>query len=122
VALWVYAWTFFACGRARARHHIKAPATTGDPEFERAFRVQQNTVEQLVLFLPSLWLFGSTVSPFWGGIIGLLWSVGRVIYGVLYVRNPDSRGHGFAISGLATLILLIGGTYGVLRPLLTGSV
>jgi glutathione S-transferase len=120
VALYVYLWTFFACGRARAKHGIKAPATTGHPEFERAFRVQQNTVEQLVVFLPSLFLFSQTVSPLWGGIIGLVWSAGRLLYAIGYSRNPEARGPGFAVGALATLALLLGGTFGLLRLMVLG--
>jgi len=109
LALLVYAWTFIDCGRARLKYGVKAPATTGAPEFERRFRVQQNTVEQLVLFLPSLWIFSGTVSPVAGLILGLIWVVGRVIYGASYARRPESRGLGFMISTSATLILLLGG-------------
>jgi glutathione S-transferase len=117
-ALYVYCWTFVQCGRARAAHKIAAPATTGHPEFERAFRIQQNTVEQIMLFLPSLWLFAEVASSFWGGVIGLAWSVGRILYGIGYQRSPELRGPGFLIALAANVLLLLGGTIGVVRLLL----
>lgn len=120
LALLVYGWTIFACGRARARYGIKAPAVAGHPQFERHFRIQQNTLEQTVLFLPSLWIFSTHVSQFWGGIIGLVFVVGRVIYVASYSRNPDARGPGFAIGMVATLVLFTGGLVAVLRTMLTG--
>ncbi len=72
LALLLYVAVFAAAGRARHRYDVKAPAVTGPPEFERAFRVQQNTLEQIVWFIPALWLFALFVSPSWGGIIGLV--------------------------------------------------
>ena len=119
VALFVYLWTFYLCGRARGRHQIAAPAVTGHPEFERAFRVQQNTMEQLVVFLPSLYLFSSAVSPLWGGILGLVWSAARILYAVSYIRDPAMRGPGFATSAVITLVLLAGGTLGVVWRMLS---
>ena len=96
---------------------------TGTADFERAFRVQQNTLEQLVLFVPALWLFCFFLSPLWGAGIGLVWIVGRVLYAVSYVRDPESRIPGFAIGWASSLILLIGAVVGVVRALwLTGSV
>ena len=52
-------WFAFLVGRQRAKHGIKAPATVGHPEFERAFRAHQNTVEQLVIFLPGMWVYAA---------------------------------------------------------------
>jgi len=80
---------------------ILAPAVTGAPEFERAFRIQQNTLEQLIWFLPSLWLFAFYVSPTWGGILGLVWVGGRIHYALSYYRDPEARGPGF-ITGFAS--------------------
>ena len=93
---------------------------TGHPEFERYYRIQQNTLEQLVVFLPSLWVFATVVSPFWGGIIGLIFVAGRAFYVVSYARDPASRGPGFTIGAAATLVLLLGGLAGVLKVMLTG--
>jgi uncharacterized membrane protein YecN with MAPEG domain len=108
LALVTYIGTMIHCGRLRARHGIKAPATTGHPAFERAFRIQQNTMEQLVVFLPALWLFSSMVNPLIGAALGALWVVGRVIYAIGYARDPDKRGLGFGIAGFALIVLLVG--------------
>src|SRR6185437_6837468 len=97
LALALYVACFVAVGRARLRFGIKAPAVSGAPEFERAFRIQQNTIEQLVWFLPALWLFAVFVSPVWGSILGLVWIGARALYAVSYYRDPDSRGPGFII-------------------------
>jgi glutathione S-transferase len=120
LALLVYLWTMIACMRARGRTGLKAPAVSGNAEFERYFRIQQNTIEQLVLFLPSLWLFSLEVSQFWAGIIGLVFVLGRILYVVSYARNPAARGPGFTIGFFATLLLLLGGLAGVLKVMLTG--
>lgn len=92
----------------RAKHGVKAPAITGHPEFERMFRVQQNTMEQLVLFLPSLWIYGSLGKPLWAAALGLVFIVGRFVYKRAYVADPSSRGPGFTISSVAIAILMIG--------------
>src|SRR5260221_14743063 len=84
LALVLYVAVFIEAGRARHRYDVKAPAVTGPPEFERAFRAQQNTVEQLVLFLPALWLFAMHVSAVWGGIIRLGWRAPRAYCGPSY--------------------------------------
>src|SRR5690606_25381261 len=72
-ALAIFIYTIIAVGFARTKYQIKAPATTGNVDFERIFRVQMNTQESLLLFLPALWLFSQYVSPLWGGIIGVVW-------------------------------------------------
>jgi glutathione S-transferase len=120
LAMLVYVWTIFLCGRARGAYGVKAPAVNGHPEFEKRFRAQQNTLEQLMLFLPSLWVFSLAVSPFWGGIIGLGFVVGRILYVAGYIRDPASREVGFVIGAVAVVILLLGGLAGVLRMMITG--
>ncbi len=67
-------------GGARARYKVAAPATTGHPDFERTFRVHYNTLELLVAFIPSIWLFGLYLNPRWGAIIGAVFLVGRALY------------------------------------------
>jgi uncharacterized MAPEG superfamily protein len=101
-------------GRARGQYGVKAPATTGHPIFERWYRVQQNTVEQMIAFLPGLFLFASYVSPRWASILGLVFIVGRIVYARGYIADPEKRATGFAISMLATLILVLGGLIGAL--------
>ena len=117
LALLMYVAVFVTAGRARSRHSIKAPAVTGAPEFERAFRVQQNTLEQLVWFIPALWLFAWFVSPAWGGIIGLVWIAARAYYAVSYYRDPETRGPGFIVGFACAGILLVGALIGIIARL-----
>ena len=105
-------------GWARGRYGVEAPATTGDPVFERYFRVHQNTLEQLVVFLPALFLFATWVSPTWAAWIGLAFPIGRLIYFRSYVSDPKSRGVGFGIGYLANAALVIGSAVGVVLGLL----
>jgi len=114
LALLLYVGVFVAAGRARGRYGVEAPAVTGAPEFERALRVQQNTIEQLIWFLPALWLFAFYVSPLWGSLIGLVWIAGRIYYAVSYYRDPATREPGFIIGFVASGVLLIGALIGIL--------
>lgn len=108
LALVEYVAIFILTGRARGQYGVKAPATTGHPVFERWLRVQQNTVEQLILFLPAIFLFASYVSATWAGWIGLVFVVGRALYARSYVADPESRSVGFALSVVPNLVLLVG--------------
>jgi glutathione S-transferase len=120
LALLLYVWTITTVALARGRYKIEAPAVAGHPAFERAFRIQQNTVEQLVLFLPSLWIFSLEVSQLWAGIIGFVFVVARLVYILSYTRNPAARGPGFTVGFAASLVLLLGGLAGTLKIMLTG--
>ncbi len=102
-------------GRARLKHKVMAPAISGHPEFERKLRVQQNMLEQLIVFLPSLWIFSLAVNVLVGAALGLVFVLGRVLYSLSYVNDPGKRGAGFMLAGLPTMILLIGGLIGVIR-------
>lgn len=113
--LLVYLWNFFQAGSARGKHKILAPAVTGHPEFERKLRIQQNMVEFLVLFIPSLWIFSLTVDVLAGAVLGLISVIGRILYSVSYAKDPAKRGPGFGLAVLPALIMLIGGLIGVLR-------
>jgi len=105
-------------GRARGLYQVAAPAVTGHPVFERYFRVQQNTLELLVVFLPSLWLFGHYLSPTWAALLGAVFLLGRVLYLRGYVADPKRREIGFGLSVLPILVLLLGGLWGALRAAL----
>jgi len=107
-------------GRARGKYGVKAPAVTGHEVFERYFRVQQNTLELLVVFLPALWLFALYVSATWAAILGTVYLVGRVLFLRGYVADPSKREIGFGLSFLPILVLVIGALVGVLVPLARG--
>lgn len=94
------------------------PQITGDPNFERVLRVQQNTLEQLVFFLPLLWLFCFYVNPLWGAGIGAVWLVGRIIYAWGYYQAVEKRTIGFGISLLSGIVLLLGSLFGIILSLL----
>lgn len=102
-------------GRARAKYKVLPPQTSGDLDFERVFRVQQNTLEQLVMFLPSLWLFSLFVSPIWGAGIGVVWIIGRILYAWGYYQAAQKRALGFGINALSLLVLLIGSLVGIIK-------
>ncbi len=113
LALILYFLITINVGRARAKYQVKPPQMTGDPNFERVLRVQQNTLEQLVLFLPALWLFSRFVSPLFGAILGGIWLIGRIAFAVGYYQAPEKRFIGFGIASLATMLLLAGCLIGV---------
>jgi glutathione S-transferase len=99
--------TVWAVGRARGRYGIKAPAVSGDPAFERALRVQMNTLENAVMFIPALWLAAQYVDPLWAGIAGLVWLAGRIWYAAAYLRDASRRGPGYLVSMLALAALVL---------------
>jgi uncharacterized membrane protein YecN with MAPEG domain len=101
-------------GRARGQFGVAAPATHGHPIFERHFRVQQNTVEQLVVFLPAVFLFARYASEIGAAALGLVFLVGRALYARGYVIDPAKRGPGFLLTIAANVVLLLGGLVGVL--------
>ncbi len=109
----------FAVGRGRAKYGVKAPATSGHPDFDRLFRAQMNTLEALVLFLPALWIAARYGSQAWVGGLGLLWVAGRIWYAIAYAFDARKRGPGFIIGMLSTVSLWGIAGWGVLKGLLT---
>ena len=101
-------------GRARAKYKVSPPQMTGDPNFERVLRVQQNTLEQTVFFLPVLWLFSFYVNPLWGAGIGAVWLIGRIAYAWGYYQAASKRMVGFGISSISSMLLLIGSLIGII--------
>lgn len=102
-------------GFARGRTGIKAPATTGHPDFERASRIHLNTLEGIPVFLPPLWLAAAYVDDRLAAAVGLVWIVGRFLYMRAYTIDPEKRGPGFAIQGFAVIVLFVAALAGVLR-------
>jgi glutathione S-transferase len=112
-ALVLYAWVVSLVGRARGRFKIAAPAMTGHPEFERAVRVQGNTLEQLVPFLAALWLAAAFSLPWIAAGLGVLWLIGRVLYALGYLKDPSKRELGFVVGSIATVALMIAALVGI---------
>ena len=113
-ALGLYFWTVFNVGRARGKFQVEAPVMDGPPAFLCTVRVQGNTVEQLVLFLPALWLCALFRSDHLAAALGALWIVGRLAYAIGYYRAPSKRGAGFVVSMVATACLVGGAVVGML--------
>ena len=107
LALLQYFWFSFRVGTMRVKRAVRAPAVSGDAEFERNFRVQQNTLEQLVLFLPALALYAHYVLPLWAAGFGVVFIVGRFIYQAEYLKDPTTRSLGFGITVLPSTVMLI---------------
>ena len=118
LALLLYMILTMVAGQARSKFGVKAPAVTGNENFERAYRVQMNTVEQLVFFLPALWLYALLLSDKGAAVGGLIWLAGRSLYAVTYLADPAKRGPGIVISMLAQTGLFLGAAYGVVRALI----
>ncbi len=102
-------------GAGRAKLGIDAPATTGNPTFDRIFRVHANTVEQIVLFIPMLWIAMMVVGDIWAAAIGALWIVGRLVYMSGYSADADKRGPGTLITLGSTGILTAISAWGVVQ-------
>ena len=115
VVLLEYLFFIGLVGRARGRYGIEAPATSGHPVFERWLRVQGNTLELLVVFVPALWLAARYWNPLYAAVLGVVFFVGRALYAISYVRDPKTRGLGFVLSLLPTAVLVLAALVGALR-------
>ena len=119
IALAVYYSQSIFVTLARTKYGIKAPATTGNPDFERVFRVHYNTLEQLPLFLIPLWFFALLVSGYWAGWLGLLWTLGRVGYMYGYYNAANKRhSFGSVLSYLSDLILIAGSLWKIIAGMI----
>jgi glutathione S-transferase len=118
LAIMVYFYSSMQVARARVAYGVKAPATTGNPDFERVFRVQMNMLEWMPIFLPSLWLFAIYLSDIFAAGIGLVWVIGRIVYMTGYSQAANKRGTGFAIQMVAAALLWGGSIYGVVARML----
>ncbi len=120
LALVQYLWFGVLVGRARGLYKVPAPAVAGNELFERQFRVQQNTLELLVILTPSLLMFANYVSATWAAVLGAIYLVGRFLYAAGYVKEPGKRSAGFGLSIVPILALLLGGLIGAVRGLIVG--
>lgn len=105
-------------GSMRAKHSVKAPAVSGPPEFERMNRVHCNTMEQLILLLPLMWLFAHVVNPIWAAGFGVVFLIGRFIYRSAYLKDPSGRSVGFTTSFLPSAVMAIWLLVAAIRNLL----
>ncbi|MDB5736303.1 MAG: hypothetical protein JWN16_2940 [Alphaproteobacteria bacterium] len=116
LAVLVMVYIFVLVGRVRGRHGIHAPAMSGHPEVERALRVQGNTLEQVVIFLPLLWVatLYFHVVGWLPAALGLVWCIGRLVYATGYMAAAEKRELGFMITALASVGLLVLSIWGVI--------
>jgi uncharacterized MAPEG superfamily protein len=105
-------------GRARVKYGVRAPAITGNEAFERVFRAHQNTLENLVIFIPAVWIFAVYLSPGWAAGLGTVFLLARIEYARGYITAADKRGIGAGISGFVLITLVLGGLIGVGRNFL----
>jgi uncharacterized membrane protein YecN with MAPEG domain len=112
-----YAWFGTLVGVARGRYKIAAPAITGNADFERYFRVQQNTLEQLIIVIPALWIFALTLSSLWAAILGFAFVVTRAYYAYGYYKSAAGRHYGFVLCSVATVGLIAGACIGIVKGL-----
>jgi glutathione S-transferase len=118
LAIILFLVTTINVGKARVKYGIQPPVMSGDPNFDRVVRVQQNTLEQLVLFLPALWIFAMFVQPMVAAVVGGIWVVGRSLYAWGYYQAAEKRALGFAIGIFSNMILLVGSLVGTILQLL----
>jgi glutathione S-transferase len=121
LALLEFFWFALAVARARETYKVPAPAITGNEVFERYLRVQMNTLEQLIMFVPGIMLFAWYVNAYVAAALGLVFVIGRALYFRGYVRAAKDRHTGFMLSVIPNMTLLVGGMLGaawqVIRPM-----
>ncbi|MBU6166547.1 MAG: MAPEG family protein [Alphaproteobacteria bacterium] len=116
-ALIVYFWITVNVGQARAAYGVPAPLSGGHPEFDKRYRVQMNTVEQLVWFVPALIIAVPVLGDLVAGSLAAVWSLGRILFALAYYRDPAKRSLGFVLTLLPTAILLLAGAWGGITSL-----
>ncbi len=121
LAIAFYFFTTVKVSQARSATGIKAPAITGNADFERVFRVQMNTLEWMSIFLPALWLFAIYVNDLVAAGLGAVWIVGQFLYMTGYSQAANKRGRGFGIQAAATGVLWLGAVGGIVWRLLQAS-
>ena len=112
--------TLWVVGNARKRYDVKAPAISGHPGFERAWRIQMNTLEASVMFLPVLWLAAMYGFPALAGAAGVIWLIGRAWYIPCYLKDPAKRGPAFGLSLVGWVALVLLSAFGIVRAMVAG--
>jgi glutathione S-transferase len=120
LAVLCYFYTSIRVSKARVAFGIKAPAISGNPDFERVFRVQMNTLEWMPIFLPSLWLFAIYISDPIAAALGLVWIAGRILYMTGYSQAAAKRSQGFGIQAGAAILLWTGALGAIVWRLVHG--
>jgi uncharacterized MAPEG superfamily protein len=124
LALIQYIYFAINVGNARRQYGIRAPQMSGHPVFERFLRVQENTQEQLSIFIPVQFMYGWLGDNLgWYGYetaaaLGVIWLIGRGLYARAYVKEPLSRSIGFMMTMIPSMLMLGGCIVGVLVSLL----
>ncbi len=115
LALLQYMFFTARVGLGRGKYKVDAPACGGDENFERLFRVQQNTMEQLIVFIPATFAFAYYLSPKWVLAVGAVFIIGRFLYATEYVKDPKTRTPGMGMTLLANVVLVLGALFGVVK-------
>jgi glutathione S-transferase len=117
----LYAYSGILVAQARKKFGVEAPAITGNPDFERVFRVQMNTLEWMPIYLPLLWLFAFYVGDMWAALIAVVWCIGRGLYYQGYSAAANKRGPGFGIQALSCAVLLVGDVIAIVARMIHGG-
>ena len=107
LALMQYMFFGIQVGGAHQKYGVKAPTMSGDAEFDRVNRVHQNTLEQLIVLIPALWMYAHYVNPLWGAGMGVVYLIGRFNYRAEYLKDPSTRTLGFSLSFLPGAVMSV---------------
>ena len=118
LALLQYVWFTGRVGISREKYNIEAPACDGDENWERRFRVQQNTLEQLIVLVPASFAFAYYMSPIWVLLPGGLFIIGRFLYSAEYIKDPKTRTPGMVMTMLGNVVLVLGALFGLLKGMI----
>ena len=105
-------------GKARGLYEVKAPAIIGHEIFERVLRVQENTLEQLIIILPLIWLFGHFIHYYVAAAFGAMFLIGRFVYSSAYVKDPSTRSSGFMISVIPGMLMILALLFVLIKAIL----
>lgn len=119
ISVFVYYLTLLNAGLARLKFNIPAPSHDGPEEYMRRMRAHKNTVEHIVMFLPSMWMFALMVSPIWAAILGAIWPIGRILYMIGYSKDAELRRPGLYITMPSIYIFIVGSIIGAVYHLVT---